>query len=186
VIDPRPPIARVAIRAERPGSSNDAAAARAVHLAAFPTDAEARLLDALRAAGGIDPRRSLFAEVDGSPVGHCLLTAATLERNDGTEVGGRVVALGPIAVVPAWQSRRIGSKLVLAALERCVSDGVAAVVLLGHPAYYPRFGFGPARAQGLEPPEPWPDEAWMAYRLPAWTPEDRGVVRYARPFMEMG
>ena len=66
-----------------------------------------------------------------------------------------------------------------------VRAGTAAVVPLGHPTYYPRFGFGPARAQGLLPPEPWPDEAWMACRLPAWTPDDVGVVHYARPFMEM-
>jgi len=96
-----------------------------------------------------------------------------------------VVALGPIAVMPAWQGRRIGAKLMHAALELCVRERILAVVLLGHPTYYPRFGFGPARPQGLRPPKPWPDEAWMACRLPAWTPNDVGVVHYARPFMEM-
>ena len=72
-----------------------------------------------------------------------------------------------------------------AALELLVREGIAAVVLLGHPTYYPRFGFKPARVQGLRPPDAWPDEAWMACRLPAWTPDDVGVVRYAQPFMEM-
>ncbi|MFH1474498.1 MAG: N-acetyltransferase [Chloroflexota bacterium] len=186
MIDPEPPVPPVVqIRAERAGDPADAAAVRAVQLAAFPTDAEAKLLDALRASGDCDPARSLIAEVDGEVVGHCLRTEATLERPDGSRVVGRVVALGPIAVVPAWQSRRIGAKLMHASLERCVDEGTAAVVLLGHPTYYPRFGFGPARAQGLRPPEARPDEAWIACRLPAWTPDDVGIVHYAPPFMEM-
>jgi putative acetyltransferase len=186
VIDPAPPVPPlVLIRTERADDPADVAAITAVELAAFPTDAEAKLLDALRASGDYDPARSLVAEVEGEVVGHCLLTGATLERSDGSRIAGRVVALGPVAVAPAWQSRRIGTKLMHAALERCVEEGWAAVVLLGHPTYYPRFGFGTARAQGLRPPEPWPDEAWMACRLPAWTPDDVGVVRYAQPFMEM-
>ncbi len=173
------------IRPERAGDPSDAAAARAVNLAAFPTDAEAKLLDALRASGDCDPAWSLLAEIEGWVVGHCLLTAATLERPDGSLAEGRIIALGPIAVVPAWQGRRIGTKLMHEAIARCATAGAAAVALLGHPTYYPRFGFGSARAQGLGPPEAWPEEAWMARRLPAWTPEDTGVVHYARPFMEM-
>jgi putative acetyltransferase len=187
MLDPEPPIPPVVrIRAERGGDPADAAAVRAIQLAAFPTDAEARLLDALRATGDYEPGWSLLAEVEGAIVGHCLLTGTTLDRADGTQVAGRVVALGPIAVVPASQGRRIGTNLMHAALELCERQGRAAVVLLGHPSYYPRFGFAPARAQGLVPPEAWPDPAWMACRLPAWTSEDVGVVRYARPFMEMG
>ena len=186
MIDPEPPVPPVVtIRAERDDDPLDVAAVRAVELAAFPTDAEAKLIDALRASGAYTDGWSLVAEVDDQVVGHCLLTAATLERPDGTRVTGRVVALGPIAVVPAWQSRRIGAKLMHAALELLVREGVAAIVLLGHPTYYPRFGFKPARSQGLRPPDAWPDEAWMACRLPAWTPDDVGVVRYAQPFMEM-
>jgi putative acetyltransferase len=186
MIDPEPPIPPVVrIRAERGDDSSDAAAARAVELAAFPTDAEARLLDALWASGDYDPDLSLLAEVDGEVVGHCLLTATTLERPDGSRVVGRVIALGPIAVVPAWQGRRIGAELMHAALALCERRGAAAVVLLGHPTYYPRFGFSPARVLGFRPPDAWPAEAWMACRLPAWTPDDVGVVHYAAPFMEM-
>ena len=186
MIDPLPTILpRVAVRAERAGDAADAGAVRAVNLAAFPTDAEARLLDALRSSGDYDPAWSLLAEVEGAIVGHCLLTTATLERPDGSLAAGRVLALGPIAVIPAWQGRGVGATLMREAVARCEAAGVAAVALLGHPTYYPRFGFGSARAQGLRPPEPWPDEAWMAHRLPAWTPADVGVVRYARPFMEM-
>ena len=175
----------VSIRRERPGDPADVAAVRAVSVAAFPGDAEARLLDALRAAGDCDPARSLVAEVEGIVVGHALLTAITLERPDKSRDAERIVALGPVAVMPEWQSRGIGGALVLAALEQAAREGAAAVVLLGHPTYYRRFGFGSAREQGLLPPGPWPDAAWMARRLPAWTPRDVGVARYARAFMEM-
>ncbi len=175
----------VRLRHERPGDAADAAAIRAVCLAAFSSDAEARLLDALRAAGDCDPERSLVAEVDGTVVGQCLLTSMVLERSDGTQDADRIVALGPVAVVPERQRRGIGGALVRAALAQAEREGAGAVVLLGHPTYYPRFGFLPARAQGLLPPAPWPDAAWMACRLPAWTPRDVGVVRYARAFMEM-
>ncbi len=186
MIDPRPPIAQVAtIRAERAGDPADVVAARAVQTAAFPTDDEARLLDALRASGDYEPARSLLAEVGDLVVGHCLLTATTLERPDGTRVVGRVVALGPIAVRPEWHGRGIGTHLMCTALRQCWRDGAAAVVLVGHPAFYVRFGFGPARAQGLLPPGPWRDEVWLAVRLSAWTPADVGIVHFARPFLEM-
>lgn len=186
MIDPVPPLPPVVvIRAERPDDPTDAAAVRAIQLAAFPTDAEARLIDALRVSGDYARGWSLLAEVDGAVVGQCLLTAVTLERADGSRIEGRVVALGPIAVLPAWQGRRVGGRLMAAAIERSEAAGTAAIVLLGHPTYYPRFGFESAREQGLLPPDAWPDEAWLARRLPAWTPDDVGVVRYAAPFMEI-
>jgi putative acetyltransferase len=168
MIDPAPPIpARVEIRRERPDDHADREVIRAIHLAAFPTPAEADLVD------------------EGEIVGHCLLTATTLERPDGTRAVGPVVALGPIAVLPDWQGRHVGSALMHAALERCAADTAAAIVLVGSPTYYLRFGFGPARDVGLLPPARWPDDVWMAHLLPAWTPADVGVVRYAASFLEM-
>jgi putative acetyltransferase len=175
----------VTVRGERAGDPADADAVRAVQAAAFPTDAEAKLLDALRESGDYDPAWSFVAEFEGAVVGHCLLTAAALERPDGTTVHGRIVALGPIAVLPALHGRGIGTRLMRAALARSERDRAAAVVLVGHPAYYARFGFAPARSQGLLPPGPWRDEVWLARRLLAWTIRDVGTVRYARPFMEM-
>ena len=180
----------VHVRLERPGDLRDAAAVRAVQRAAFPTSAEAELLDALQSVGAYDPASSLLAEHTGPSeaqvVGHCLLSAATLVRADGSTRTGRIAALGPIAVLPAWQKRGIGAALMHAALRHADQAGLAAIVLLGHPAYYPRFGFRPARAQGLLPPDDWPDAAWMACRLSGWTQEDTGTVHYASPFMTMG
>lgn len=186
MLDPLPPVPPVVtIRPERRDDPADVEAIRAIHVAAFPTPAEADLVDALREAGEVDPARSLLAEVEGAVVGHCLLTATSLERPDGSRVVGPVVALGPIAVLPAWQGRHVGSKLMHAALEQCDREGAAAVVLVGSPTYYLRFGFGPARDVGLLPPGNWPDDVWLARLLSAWTPAVGGVVHYARAFMEM-
>ena len=198
---PRPlhtPLSAIHVRGEIPHNAQDAASVRLVQRAAFPTEAEARLLDALQRIGAYDPAWSLIAEgVDTADegavpasaptiVGHCLLTAVTLVRSDGSTLGGRIMALGPIAVLPAWQRRGVGSALMRAALAKAEAAGLSAVVLLGHKDYYPRFGFQPARAQGLHPPAAWPDAAWMAVRLSAWTPDETGTVHYAPPFMTMG
>ncbi len=70
-----------------------------------------------------------------------------------------------------------------AAVSLGVARGVAAIVLLGQQLYYPRFGFTPARAAGLLPPvDAWPDQAWMARCLPAWSDAMRGTVRYPAAF----
>ena len=68
------------------------------------------------------------------------------------------------------------------AIEVAERRRLPLVALLGHATYYPRFGFEPARAIGIEPPRPWPDESWLALRLPGWTPELRGTVRYPPAF----
>ena len=97
--------------------------------------------------------------------------------------GGEVLAIGPIAVLPEVQFRGVGSALMATAAGLAVARAVPALVLLGQPAYYPRFGFEPARGLGLLPPaEAWPDDAWMARRLPAWTDALRGTVRYPEAF----
>jgi putative acetyltransferase len=70
-----------------------------------------------------------------------------------------------------------------AAMSLALARGVPALVLLGHPAYYVRFGFSSARDVGLQPPTPaWPDAAWLARLLPAWTDAMRGTVRYPEAF----
>jgi putative acetyltransferase len=118
------------IREERDG---ERAAVRAVELAAFGREVEADIVDALRddTAWAL----SLVAEVDGEIVGHLLLHR-----------GSRgVMTLGPIAVAPERQGTGIGSALMREGLARI--DG--PVVLLGHPAFYTRFGFRPAFPLGI-------------------------------------
>jgi putative acetyltransferase len=128
-----------------------------------------------------EPGLSLVAEVAGSIVGHCLVSVCRVESTESAPVGS-VLALGPIAVAPEHQGRGIGGALVRAVHAVARARDFPAVVLLGHPGYYPRFGYVPARPLGLEAPAPWPDEAWQAFTL---TPPDhipRGIVRYPGAF----
>jgi putative acetyltransferase len=132
----------VAIRAERPG---DRAAIFAVHAAAFPTDAEARLVDRLRDAGAATV--SLVAESDGRVVGHNLFSPVRIVGPGGAESGA--IGLAPVAVLPALQNGDVGGALIRAGFEACRAAGHAVVFVLGHPPYYPRFGFEPAARFGL-------------------------------------
>ena len=132
----------------RPERAGEADAARAIHLAAFPTRDEATLVDRLRNEGDI--LVSLVAEADGELLGHVVLTPARLDPPDPECRGA---ALGPLAVCPPYQGRQIGARLVLAGLEACRDAEIGWVAVLGDPAYYSRFGFRPASEFGLS--DPW-------------------------------
>lgn len=165
------------VRAE---TARDAAAIRAVHEAAFARDLEARIVDEIRGTDAWIGELSLVAEDAGTLVGHVMLSRARLERVVGPPAS--LLVLGPIGVLPEHQRRGVGVALMRRAIGGAVARAEPLIALVGHPSYYPRFGFRPARALGLEPPGPWPDDAWMALRLPAWTPDLRGTVRYPSAF----
>src|SRR5690606_19580032 len=123
----------------------------AVVTAAFERPDEAALVAALRAdPGAWLPALSLVAVAAGSIVGHVLLTRAVL---DGPQ-GGPVAALAPVSVLPARQGLGIGTRLVRAVLDAAAAAGERLVVVLGHGSWYPRFGFSPARPQGILAPFP--------------------------------
>ncbi len=173
----------VRIRLETPG---DEPGVRHVHKRAFPGPEEAAIVDEIRRTAP-DGWQSIVA-VDAVPdaqdriVGHALLSPCVVEGQDGEPLAV-VLAIGPIAVLPELQLHGIGSALMQAAALLAVARGVPALVLLGYPGYYWRFGYEPARGFGLLPPaEAWPDEAWMARLLPAWSDEFRGIVRYPEAF----
>jgi putative acetyltransferase len=159
----------------RPEEGGDADDIRAIHVAAFPTPAESRLVDALRAAG-----RSvvtLVAESEGRIAGHVLLTPVAVE---GT--ANRGLGLAPLAVLPGQQRQGLGSALVRAGLARAAALGFDFVVVLGEPEYYRRFGFVTASRTGLGN-EYGVDEPFMALALkPNGLAGVAGPVRYAPEF----
>ncbi|CAM5486906.1 N-acetyltransferase [Streptomyces xanthochromogenes] len=161
----------------RPEAPADIAAVRAVNLAAFPTASEADLVDALRADEAWIPGLSIVTVApDGSVAGHALLTRCRVE-------GAPALALAPVAVTPAHQRTGAGSAAVRAALRAARELGEDLVLVLGHPDYYPRFGFARASALGIRAPFEVPDEALMALRLrPEGAPAPTGVIQYAAPF----
>lgn len=155
----------------------DHVAVRAVNTAAFETSAEADLVYRLRREAR--PLVSLVAEHEGTVVGHILFSPVELPGHPDL----RLMALAPMAVAPAHQSRGIGSALVRDGLERCRHLGADAVIVLGHPDYYPRFGFTPASHWNIRSPYDAPDEAFLALELRAGALKGRsGVVRYHRAF----
>ncbi|MGW8330223.1 GNAT family N-acetyltransferase [Streptomyces sp. NPDC055897] len=161
----------------RPETPVDIEAVRAVNLTAFPTELEADLVDALRADEAWIPGLSIVAEApDGSVAGHALLTRCRVD-------GAPALALAPVAVAPGHQRTGAGSAVVRAALAAARERGEDLVLVLGHPDYYPRFGFTPASALGIRAPFEVPDEAMMALRLrPGGAPAPTGVIQYPAPF----
>lgn len=157
-----PPGSGVTIRPERP---TERRAIAGVVVAAFGSEAVARLVEAIRASPEFVPGLSLVALRDGRVVGHVMISHATLD--DGVE-RRQVATLSPLAVHPGHQRQGIGSALVREAVERADALGEPAVVLEGHPRFYGRLGFEPAAAHGIE------------ITLPSWAPPEAAQVRLLR------
>ena len=159
----------------RPERDGDAEAIRAVTAAAFPSTAEANLVDALRQQRASIV--SLVADAGGLVVGHILFSPVTL---DGADVG--ILGLAPMAVWPERQRQGIGSELVRAGLDASRERGAAAVVVVGHPAFYPRFGFVPASRFNLRCEYDVRDDVFMALELKPGSLRSGGFIRYHPAF----
>jgi len=164
----------------RPETAEDYAAIHEVNLLAFGQEVEPRLVKNLRRLPDFIAELSLVAVEAGRVVGHILFSPFVIETKDGTVPA---LTLAPLAVRPEFQNRGVGSELVRDGLERCRILGHKIVVVVGHPEYYPRFGFSPARARGLEAPFPVPDEAFMVLELvPSALDGVAGIIRFPPPF----
>jgi putative acetyltransferase len=168
----------ISVREEAP---EDIGAIHLVNEEAFGRKQEADVVDALRARGAVV--LSLVA-VDGRRViGHIMFSPVTVESGTSSF---DAVALAPIAVLPEYQREGIGSRLVRAGLEKCRDAGHDVVVVLGHPGYYPRFGFVRAAPRGISCEyEGVPDDAWMVLELREGALAGRrGRVRFQPEFGE--
>lgn len=153
----------------------DVAAIREINNAAFDTTEEADLVDALRADPAWIDGLSVVSETpDGKLVGHALLTRCHVDDTPA-------LALAPCAVLPEYQKTGAGSAAISAALRDAEEAGEHFVIVLGHPTYYPRFGFTRASEYDIRLSIDVPDEALMALRLGS-EPLPLGTVRYAAPF----
>jgi putative acetyltransferase len=166
----------VLIRFENPESGDERAAIRAVNAAAFGGFDEADLVDKLRTDA--HALISLVAVLERSIVGHIMFSRMWIRTLSGLI---SAVALAPVAVLPEHQRKGIGGLLIQHGLELLRGRGERIVVVVGHPGYYPRFGFSPDKAKLLE--SPFPPDAFMAMELsPGALDGIRGPVMYPPAF----
>jgi putative acetyltransferase len=175
----------VDIREEKRG---DREVIRRIHEAAFGRREEADIVDKLlQSCGNL---LSLVAIADGLPVGHILFSPVAIEYRAASSAGPGEPILGmglaPMAVLPEYQSRGIGSQLVREGLSRLRAVSTPFVIVLGHPDYYPRFGFKPASRHGIRSQwEGVPDQAFMILIFDKLVLQGvSGIARYREEFDE--
>lgn len=130
-----------------------------IYKAAFGQPTEADLVETLHRT--CPERLALVAEEQGQVVGHILFTPATVTTDSGEKITG--MGLAPIAVTPDLQGQGIGSRLVTAGLAILKEQHCPFVIVLGHPRYYPRFGFVPAEQHKIRCQ--WPDVPTEAFMI---------------------
>ncbi len=156
----------------------DAPGVREVNERAFGRADEATLVEALRK--NAQPQISLVAEMNGQIIGHIFFSPVRIEEEAS---GFTALGLAPMAVLPELQNQTIGSQLVRRGLDECRNLGHDVVVVLGHPEYYPRFGFVTAKEKGLKCEYDVPDEVFMVAELRDGALAGRqGVVKYRPEF----
>jgi putative acetyltransferase len=167
----------VTIREEQP---EDIEAIRYVNQTAFGQHQESRLVDTLRANGGI--LLSLVAIHSSRVVGYILYSPAIISSGSEIIYGS---ALGPVAVLPELQRQGIGSELIVTGNQKMREADFPFIVVLGHSEYYPRFGFEPARSYGIKCEWDVPDNLFMIMVMDMELSRFRGisgVVKYRPEF----
>ena len=160
--------------------TDDHSGIREVNLKAFSSDVEATLVEKLRNSMNFI---SMVAVVDDKVVGHILFSPLTIE-NDKESFPALILA--PIAVLPEYQNQGIGSKLVEKGIIECRNQGHSIIILVGHPEYYPRFGFKPAEQNGIQHPFEVPKDVFMVYELiPDALHRVNGVLKYSMAFDDL-
>ncbi len=170
---------RLIIREE---TENDYEKIREVNDYAFGQEDEGRLIERLRQTESYIPELSLVAELDEEIVGHILFYPIAIHSDTAKFPS---LSLGPMAVTPALQRKGIGSQMVIQGLEAAKKLGHKSVIVVGHPEYYPKFGFKRASQWNIQVPFEVPDDAFLALELDEGDLEGkRGTVEYPEEFNE--
>ncbi|MEP6517125.1 GNAT family N-acetyltransferase [Microcoleus vaginatus] len=163
------------IRTEKP---EDVEAVRNINILAFGRENEANLVDRLR---GIASTFSFVAVQSDRVVGHIFFSPVLVEGKCSRNLS--LLGLAPVAVLPNYQRQGIGTLLIREGLKECGRSGFQAVVVLGHPDFYSRFGFIPASRKSLGCEYDVPDEAFMVLELESGALQDcSGTVKYRSEF----
>ena len=162
----------------QPESNEDIVGIHLLNQAAFDRDNEANLVDNLRKADAVT--LSLVAKTDQAVLGHILFSP--MKIIDGDHITP-AVGLGPLAVHPGFQRRGIGSKLVRTGLSMLVERGHSIIIVLGHPWFYPKFGFKPAHIYGIHLEHKVPKDVFMVQALKPGALEGvQGIAKYHAAF----
>jgi putative acetyltransferase len=165
----------------RPEHPDDYPAIKQVNDLAFGQPNEGKLVEELRRHPRFVPELSLVAVYDDAVVGHILFLPVSIAREGSTATS---LSLAPMSVLPEHQGKGIGGRLIEEGIEAARIMGYESIIVLGHPGYYPRFGFQPASRWGILPPyEGVPDKAFMAMELVENGLEGKaGVVEYPQEY----
>ena len=150
---------------------------------AFEQENESSLVDKLRKKDQFIPELSLVAEADETVVGHILFYPVKINSAHQKHT---TLSLGPMAVLREYQKKGIGGKLISEGLIRAKEFGFRTVIVVGHPEYYPKFGFAKASKWSIKLPFEVPDEVFMALEFVEGELKDKsGIIEYPAEFMEM-
>jgi len=166
----------------RPETAGDYPKIAKVNELAFGQGNESLLIEKLRNTSDFILDLSLVAEYKNDVVGHILFYPVKI--NDGS-VRHTSLALAPMCVHPSHQRKGIGSELIREGLKRAKDMGYGSVIIVGHPEYYPKFGFKKASKYGIKAPFDAPDNAFLALELVEGTLRKiKGIVEYPKPFYD--
>lgn len=167
----------ITIRSEKP---KDYQGIERVNDLAFKRKAEGKLVEEIRNLPEFVSDLSIVAIVNDEIIGHILLLPVTVEDNGNIH---QTLTLAPMSVLPEFQKKSIGKLLIVYGLQKAKDLGYKSMVVLGHPSYYPKFGFEVASRWKIKSPFPAPDEAFMAIELEQGSLENiQGTVIFPSVF----
>jgi len=166
----------------RKEEENDSIQIYEVNKLAFQQENEGKLIEKIRKSENFIPELSMVAELDKKIVGHILFSKIKIVGESDYES----LALAPIAVIPEFQKKGIGSELIKKGMDKAKEQGFDSIIVLGHKEYYPKFGFQRASRWDIKCPFEVPDDVFMAIELTEKGLEGKaGTVKYPDEFNEV-